>query len=498
MKKTFRLALASFLVGIFMVITPAHADVVCNTYTYTGHDDSAYPANLPFTLKLGLTEYDNVYITSNGTLTFGQPDANFSSYPNTPSVSVAGYDWVTFGEGAYVSFGSTENTLCVEWSLRPYPQSTGDLTQIRLVINKYPSGTWHGEVTTFGWLPNDLRRGIRYIQGEPVVTIEGAFDVGDGGVPIEVEPAPTPSSFTEPPVIPTEEPSPEPVPSVVPTLNPEPTPIPEPSQSESPTPIATPSITTSPEPVPSIEPTVEPTPTPEPSTPEPTPEETPIQTPSPEPEPTTVVEPSLAPVAPEIILPEPTIEPTDEPLPEPTPNLEPNFVPTSAEVQEVIDDAILDGDITSAEAEIVIENLLADGELSTNEVENLSADLQADGVLSDDEKELLADLLTEQYADTSVPFEAFEASGLDYEDLPPEQPITLENGVIILAEIADAIEIFDSVEEVLGTIFSDPSKALTALTSVGADMTPESRETSQGVVVSAVVVAQIAQVRKIN
>jgi polyhydroxyalkanoate synthesis regulator phasin len=218
--------------------------------------------------------------------------------------------------------------------------------------------------------------------------------------------------------------------------------------------------------------------------------------------PEVIEEPYLAPVAPEIILPEPTIEPIDEPLLEPTldvePNLEPDLVPTSAEIQEVIDDAILDGDITSAEAEIVIENLLADGELSTNEVENLSSDLQADGVLSDDEKELLADLLTEQYADTSVPFEAFEASGLDYEDLPPEQPITLENGVIILAEIADAIEIFDSVEEVLGTIFSDPSKALTALTSVGADMTPESRETSQNVVVSAVVVAQIAQVRKIN
>lgn len=477
MNKAFRLALASFLVGIFMVITPAHADVVCNTYTYTGHDDTAYPANLPFTLKLGLTEYDNVFITSNGTLTFGQPDANYWAYPDTPSVSVAGYDWVTFGQGAYVSFGSTENTLCVEWSLRPYPQSTGDLTQIRLVINKYPSGTWHGEVTTFGWLPSDLRRGIRYVQGEPVVTIEGAFDVGDGGVPVEVTPAPTPPSFTEPPVVPTEEPTPVVTPSVTPT------------PSETPVPTQSPV------------PTEEPTPSPEPSTPEPTPSDTPTQTPSPEPTQTAVVEPSLAPVAPEVILPEPTIEPTVEPTPEPTPiepNLEPDLVPTFAEVQAVIDDAISDGDITSAEAEIVIENLLADGELSTNEVENLVEDLQADGVLSSDEKELLADLLTEQYADSSVPFEAFEASGLDYEDLPPEQPITLENGVIILAEIADAIEIFDSVEEVLGTIFSDPSKALTALTSVGADMTPESRETSQGVVVSAVVVAQIAQVRKIN
>ena len=204
---------------------------------------------------------------------------------------------------------------------------------------------------------------------------------------------------------------------------------------------------------------MEPTPTPEPSTPQPTPTETPTQTPLPTPTPTIVVEPSLAPVAP-VITPEPTIEPTVEPSPAPTPtapNLEPNLVS-----QEIINDA------------------------------------QADGVLTSEEKVLIANALVSEYADTSIPFEAFEESGLDYEDLPPEQPVTLENGVIILAEIADAIEIFDSVEEVLATIFSDPAKAFTALTSAGADMTPESRETSQGVVVSAVIVAQIAQVRKIN
>jgi hypothetical protein len=311
--KRIRVALTALLVGAFMFATPVQANVVCNTYTYTGHDDTAYPANLPFTLKLGQTEYANVFVTTNGTLTFGQPDATFHDYPQTPSVSVAGYDWVTFGEGAYVSFGSTENTLCVEWSLRPYPQFTGDLTQIRLVINKYPNGTWHGEVTTFGWLPADLRRGIRYVQGEPVVTIAGAFDVGDGGVPIEVEPAPTPSSFTETPVIPepTLEPTPEivepslepipsvepePVPSVVPSLNPEPTPELEPTQSESP----------------SLEPTPEPKPSPEPSV-EPTPEPTPTPTP-------TVSE----------IAPEPVVEPS--PI---ASDLAPDLVPTEV-VQESV------------------------------------------------------------------------------------------------------------------------------------------------------------------
>jgi hypothetical protein len=326
--KRIRVALTALLVGAFMYATPAQADVVCNTYTFTGHDDSAYPANLPFTLKLGQTEYENVFITTNGTLTFGQPDATFHDYPQTPSVSVAGYDWVTWGQGAYVSFGSTANTLCVEWSLRPYPQSTGDLTQIRLVINKYPNGTWHGEVTTFGWLPNDLRRGIRYEQGAPVVTIAGAFDVGDGGVPVEVEPAPTPSSFTEPPVIPTPEPTleptpeiveptpvatqtpePEPTASVVPSLNPEPTPIPEPSQSESPSIEPTPEPTPSPEPV--VIPVPEPTPSPEPSVPDVEPVPVVEPTPTPSESAQELVQVSPEPVAPDLV---PDLVPAPEPV----------------------------------------------------------------------------------------------------------------------------------------------------------------------------------------
>jgi len=303
--KRIRVALTALLVGAFMFATPAKADVVCNTYTYTGHDDTAYPANLPFTLKLGQTEYENVFVTTNGTLTFGNPDATFHDYPQTPSLSVAGYDWVTFGEGAYVSFGSTANTLCVEWSLRPFPQFTGDLTQIRLVINKYPNGTWHGEVTTFGWLPDNLRRGIRYEQGAPVVTIEGAFDVGNGGVPVEVEPAPAPSSFVDPVVIPTpipsQTPEPEPTASVVPTLNPEPTPIVEPTQTASPEP--TPTDT----PTPTLEPIIEAT-----QAPEPTP--IPVVVPEPEPSPSPseiasvpVVEPSptASDLAPDLVPTEP-------------------------------------------------------------------------------------------------------------------------------------------------------------------------------------------------
>jgi hypothetical protein len=406
-RKVFRLGMVALMVGIFAITSPAKANVVCNTYTYTGDDDSAFAANLPYTLKLGPTECENVYVSTNGTLTFGSPDGTYWDYPQTPSVSVAGYDWVTFGEGAYLSFGSTENTFCAEWSVRPFPQSTGELTQIRLVINKYTNGSWHGEITTFGWTPDNLRRGIRYVQGEPVVTIEAAFDVGDGGVPIEVPPAPTPSSFTEPPVVPSETPTPE--------VTPEPTILPTPTEIPNPTPTP--------------EPTLEPVPAPEPE-PIPSPSESVIEPPEP------------------IVIPEPSEEPVFTPEPEPEPE------PTPIE-EEVVEEPV-----------------------------------QA----PDTAEELLAELEPGE----AVSFEAFEESGLDYEDLPPDTPITLENGVIITAEVADAIEIFDTPAELLSTVFSDPGKALKALRNVGADMTEEERETSQNTVVAAVIVTQVAQVRRIK
>jgi hypothetical protein len=325
--KRIRVALTALIVGAFMYATPAQADVVCNTYTYTGDDDSAYAANLPFTLSLGSTEYNNVFISTNGTLTFGSPDGTYWDYPQTPSVSVAGFDWVTFGQGAYLSFGSTANTFCAEWSVRPFPQSTGELTQIRLVIDRSDDGGWHGEVVTFGWTPENLRRGIRFEQGQPVVAIAAAFDV-NGGVPVEVAPAPVPSSFTEPPVLPS--PTPEPIQSVEPTLNPEPTPTPEPTQVASPeptptdTPLSTPEptieATQTPEPTPSAELVHEPTSTPEVSEIAPVP----VVEPTPSPlesvqksvqiEPTPIasdLEPNLEPT------PEPSIEPTSEPLIEP-------------------------------------------------------------------------------------------------------------------------------------------------------------------------------------
>jgi hypothetical protein len=229
-----------------------------------------------------------------------------------------------------------------------------------------------------------------------------------------------------------------------------PTPIPEPVVTPSDTPMPEPTPTPSPSDTPAPDPVVTNEPTPVPIVePEPSPEPTPEQTPTPEPEP----QPTEA-----VIEPEPSAEPSEPPL-------EITLEPTDVELVEAVTDLypeIMDG-------------------------------------LSQVEAIALAELLTEFTADEAITFEAFEESGLDYEDLPPEQPIMLENGVILEAQVADAIEIFATVDELLATIFNDPGKAIMAAANIGADMTPIEREENQSVVVGAIVVANIASsIRRIK
>ena len=443
-------ATATFLV---LPITQANTPLTCNMSTITGDDDGSFEMLLPFSLKLGPTEYNRIYYSTNATVTFGQPDGTFHDYPQTPSVSIAGRDWVSFGEGAYTSYGYNNDSFCIEWSVRPFPQSSGPLTQMRLVVNKFPNGNWHGEITTMTPLPPDARRAIRYEYGQPVVTMEAAFDVGNGGIPVEVEPAPTPSSFEEPIIIPTPVPSntpqPEPTTSIEPSLSPEPTPTPDPTQS----------ITPSPEPTQSQspEPTIEPSP--QPSEPSPEPSETvvqPSQDPSPTPAPSS--SPSEFPLQPEVpvVTPSPTLEPQTS-SPEP-------LVPDSNESPSP--------DPSPSSTEVPSDNNIIDG-------------------LTAEESAALNELLTEYGPLDAISFEDFEASGLDYEDLPPDQPVMLDNGVILTAEVADAIEMFENPSELLLTVLTDPGKALKAFANVGADMTPEERKESQAVVVASVIVGQL-------
>jgi hypothetical protein len=440
---SYLLLISVFATATIFLISPAtqaNTPLTCNMSTITGDDDGSFEMNLPFTLKLGPTEYNRIYYSTNATVTFGQPDGTFHDYPQTPSVSIAGRDWVSFGEGAYTSYGYNNDSFCIEWSVRPFPQSTGPLTQMRLVVNKFSNGNWHGEITTMTDLPPDARRGIRYEYGQPVVTMAAAFDVGNGGVPVEVPPAPTPSSFTEPPVVPSE--TPTPTPTLEPSPEPSPTASPEPQPSESQTP------------------TTEPTP--QPSEPSPQPSETPVEPSESPSEPSETFSPTPTPSESELVVPEPLPSQTQSPEPEPSSPLE---LAPSPEESPTPDPSPEATDLPS----------------NNNNIDGLTAEEEA----------ALNELLTEYGPMDAISFESFEESGLDYEDLPPDQPVMLENGVILTAEVADAIEMFEDPSELLLTAFTDPGKALKAFANVGADMTPEQRKESQTVVVASIIVGQV-------
>ena len=609
--------IVALLSMLFVVPAVQATPLTCNMSTVTGDDDGSFPMTLPFSLQLGNTEYNQIYYSTNGLMSFGQPDGNFWSYPTTPSVTLAGRDWVSFGPGAYTSYGYNESSFCIEWSVRPFPQSSGDLTQIRLVVNRFANGGWHGEITTLGWIPPDIRRGIVWEQNGTPLPIEAAFDV-NGGVPIEVPPAPAPTSLTEPPAIPTQcwdgstvyapatcpevppdivcwngetlpwngtclpEPPPTqcwdgssvtwrdicpPVPPDIVCWNGEVVPwngtcqqVPPPIECWNGTsvnwneqcpiqpiiyPVDAVSLTVnenetleynpptgmrikdilfasygtpenyqyglchavgsqfvvenylientslvieannsvfgdpcggtgkrlsvvltieidpnwipSPEPTPTPTVIVEPTPTPEPSTPAP--------------------EPTL--------LPSPTPEPTLEPSPSqtPTPSPSPSESESQLPVPVVTPSPSPEQPSSSPSPEV-----LTPIESPTPDPSPSSTDLPYDNLTTE---QAVEQVLSEYSLQEAVPFEVMQEAGLDYSDLPPDQPVMLENGVILTAEVADALQIFENPSEILSTVLTDPGKALKALASVGADMTPEKREESEKVIIAAVIAGQL-------
>jgi len=375
-------------------------------------------------------------------------------------------------------------------------------------------------------------------------TLSVILGYGDDPAAVEPQPSPQPSPVVSPssepspsPSVPTPSPTSESSSATIPTPEPSLSPSPQPQPSQEPA-QSTPEPTPSPSPLPpAVEP--EPTPTPEPipsPEPSPTPDETPIPEPEPEPlpsepEPTPSPEPEPEPQ------PEPveTLEPAPEPEPEPAeppPTIE-EPSPEPLETSEVIDDVLADGKITPADAEAVVDSLMedgevteaeatelietlsdggalsgaeedlildalsADGEITQDEVNNLSETLSGDGKFTEAEKTLVAEAIIAQFEGEPVTAAAIAEAGIDYENLPPETPVETrvdESGepIVITAEVADALELVANPSELVGAIFTDPSKALMAIGNIGADMSTTEREESQTVVVASVIVGAIA------
>ena len=88
--------------------------------------------------------------------------------------------------------------------------------------------------------------------------------------------------------------------------------------------------------------------------------------------------------------------------------------------------------------------------------------------------------------------EIIQVDEVDLETLEPDTPVKLDNGVVVTAEQAIAIQLLQDPAALLQEIFTNPAAALAALGSVGADMTEEVREESEKVIVAAVIAGNIA------
>jgi hypothetical protein len=109
-----------------------------------------------------------------------------------------------------------------------------------------------------------------------------------------------------------------------------------------------------------------------------------------------------------------------------------------------------------------------------------------------EERQVVAEALVAQAQGEPLTTQAIQDAGITVEDLPPQTPVELDNGVVLVAEVIVAIQLLENPAELLNAIFTDPSQALLAISNIGADMSPKVREQSEKVVVSAIIAGGIA------
>ena len=120
--------LVPMLLALFFSYVPqTNADAApCDTYQVNG-GDQAFLMNLNTPLEWGGTVYtNNIYVSPKGTISFGQGDFTFWTYPPTPSISIGSWDYHAFANGThpwgannnlYVRYGSTATSICVDWKV---------------------------------------------------------------------------------------------------------------------------------------------------------------------------------------------------------------------------------------------------------------------------------------------------------------------------------------------------------------------------------------------
>jgi hypothetical protein len=209
-------------------------------------------------------------------------------------------------------------------------------------------------------------------------------------------------------------------------------------------------------------------------TPEPTPT-IPIVDPTP---PVTVPESPVTPTPEETVEPEPepeTIPPTEESTPEPTPSEEPTEEPTEVEPEPLPESE-------QTEEPGPVEPIVTAEELP----EEISSEL----LMQIDLEEIIATDLTEAQAEALIEaalevFETAEQGSEEYVQALEALFVAAQQDDIVLDEALAAIPL-------LGDVLGGATELVNFLGNAGADMSPEVREDSEKVVVTAIVAVQAA------
>jgi len=159
------------------------ATIGTSTNVLAGVDDAGVQMNLPFGMQMGGTVYNNVYVGSNATITFGTNEGHvYWDTPGAPSVSIAGWDWTTWSTGTGITYATTGTSLDIAWDLRPFPQqdASTQMVQVRFNADINPSnGAWIADVTANGPIPDQARFNYRETTGGTVTAITDT-NVGAG------------------------------------------------------------------------------------------------------------------------------------------------------------------------------------------------------------------------------------------------------------------------------------------------------------------------------
>jgi hypothetical protein len=139
-----------------------------------GGDDTSYQIPLSVDVTFDGVSYSSVYATTNSVITFGAPDGTYWTYPSTPSISLYSFDWVVYpGARAdeHLIIRSSDGGFQVDISARPiWLQNATEPTNIVITAAILSDGTVAMAYTLTGpeYPQNNPRTGVRLNDGSVV------------------------------------------------------------------------------------------------------------------------------------------------------------------------------------------------------------------------------------------------------------------------------------------------------------------------------------------